>query len=371
MDRLPDRVNTDDRIRGRLCFDMRAVVISRLLLLAMLAPIMNGCDHAGPFEHAFYGAVGPRAPGPEARLDFTPGDAIWTEDGKGFLYTRACFGRSPIFGGSTIPSVVLRPSHGGSATWEMCEALISFQAPRDSAAEFSAPALGADGRLLYVECVWPNISDLNCTNAGHMTMWLGDSSWAFSRRQKLFELYHNGPGIPPDPFTVVNHLTAVTWVGPDAFIANGANLNAFAGDRPLGVVYGTTGSTPTLTLISGTTGVQISSAAESNRTLVFSRDSQNIERMPIRGGTAAHVAAIPLFVGRHIVSISCRAELCLVVTNEGGLQSTFWTVTLDTGILTSVRTLTGVVRSARLSPSSNTVLVVQGDGLYLFTDLLM
>lgn len=340
-------------------------------MLATLALITSGCDHAGPFEHEFYGAVGPRTPGPEARLEFTPGDAIWTEDGKGFLYAGNCFGRTPVFRGSAIPSIILRPSHGGSATWEMCEALISFQTPRDSAAEFSAPALGADGRLLYVECVWPAISDLNCTNAGHMTMWLGDSSRPFTRRQELFGLYHNGPGIPPDPIDVVNHLTAVTWVGAEAFIAVGANLNAFAGDRVLGVVYGTTGAKPTLTLLAGTTGVQISSAAESNRTLVFTRDSQNIESMPIQGGAATHVAVIPLFVGRRIVSISCRAELCLVVTNEGGLQSTFWTLSVNTGILTTLRTLTGVVRSARLSPASNSVLVVQGDGLYLFTDLLM
>jgi hypothetical protein len=348
--------------------------MSRLVRICVLSLIAAGCDHASPFDEGPLGAIGPRTPGPEARLDLTDRSASWTEDGKGFLYTRTCFGRSPPLGGSPIASIVLRPAHGGSATWELCEGVNSFRTERDSAAEFSAPALGADGRLLYVECVWPGISDLTCTNAGHMTLWLGDSARNFSRRRKIRDLYHAGPGLPPDPPNVVNHLTAITWVGPDAFIGIGANLNAFAGDRTLGVVYGTTGVSPSLELLPGTSGVAISSAAESNRTLVFSRDSQNIERMPIRGGTATHVAVVPLFIDRRIVALSCRAEFCLVLTTEGGsggdARSTFWSLSLNSGLIAPLRTVSGAASSARLSPSSNAVLVARADALYLFTDLL-
>jgi hypothetical protein len=352
---------------------MHGLPVIRLVKTVLLSLIMVGCDHASPFEQPPLGAVGPRVPGPEARLDSTDRTAVWTEDGKGFLYTRTCFGRRPVFGGAAIASIVLRPAHGGSATWELCEATNSFLTPRDSAAEFSTPALGDDGRLLYVECVWPNINGLTCGNAGHMTMWLGDSARPFSRRRKLFELHHAAPGRPPDPPNVVNQLTGVTWIDTDAFTAIGANFDAFGGFRYLGVVYGTTGASPSLYLLPGTGGVQISSAAESNHVIVFTRDSQTIQLMPIHGGASSVVATMPLLIGRRIVAISCRDEFCLVVTNEpaaGDLSSTFWSLSLDSRVLTSVRTVTGVVSAARISPSSNAVLVARGDVLYLYDDLL-
>ena len=339
----------------------------------LLALILAACGHSDPIGYENYGAIGPRVPGPEARLNGAGTGSTWTENGGGILYIAGCLGReNPV-----VPSIIMLPAIGGSATWEMCEADLSLKVRKDSTSEFDAAALGADGRLIYVECVYPNLKDIGCLNLGQMSMWLADSAWPFTRRRKLFELYHVVLGAPADSTNVLNGLANLAWVAPAAFVARGLNLHPFYGVTFLGIAYGTTtAASPSLSLIAGTSEVQLFSVAEAGATLVFTTQAPLvIERMPVpAGGSATIVATVPTATGRTIVDISCRAELCLLLTQEtgagGAAQSTFWTLDLSTGKLVALRSDPASFSSAQLSPSSGSVLVGEADGLHLFTDLL-
>jgi hypothetical protein len=340
----------------------------------LLAALLAACSHTDPIGYANYGAIGPRSPGPEALLDGAGPGSAWTENGGGILYLGGCLGRER----SSAPSIIMLPAIGGSATWEMCEADLSLKMvkfPLDSASEFDAAALGADGRLLYVECVYPNLTDISCGNLGHMSMWLSDSAWPFTRRRKLFELYHVVLGAPADSNNVLNDLSNLSWVGPAAFVARGLNMNPHYGVTFLGITYGTTAATsPSLSLIAGTSDVQLFSVAEAGAALVFARAALVVERMPVPGGAATTIVTLPAAPGRTIVDISCKSEMCLLLTHEGGAgvaaQSTFWTLDLRTAELATLRAYPSLFSSAQLSPSSNSVLVGEADGLHLFTDLL-
>ena len=344
--------------------------------MVLLALILAACGHTDPIGYQNYGAIGPRVPGPEARLNGAGPGSTWTENGGGILYIAGCLGReAPV-----VPSIIMLPAVGGSATWEMCEADLSLRMakfPVDSTSEFDAAALGADGRLIYVECEYPNIKDIGCLNLGHMSMWLSDSAWPFTRRRKLFELFHVVLGVPADSTNVLNDLADLAWVGPTAFVARGLNLHPFYGETFLGIAYGTTtAASPSISLMAGTSAVQLFSVAEAGATLVFTTPTPLvIERMPVpAGGSATTVATLPTANGRTIVDISCRADVCLLLTQEvgggGAAQSTFWTLDLATGNLVALRSYPAFFTSAQLSPSSGSVLVGEADGLHLFTDLL-
>ena len=324
-------------------------------------------------------------PGPEARLDTLGADVAWTENGGGIIYSSACLSRSqpppdPIFPTKTIPSILLLPASGGSAFWELCEAEKSLinpppANPGDSTTTLYGAALGADGRLIYVECVWlwlHGILDqesLNCANSGVISMWLADSAAPFTRRRRLFTLYRASQTTT----SPVNNVLNVRWVGSAAFIASGYSLAANSDVVFLGLVYGTTGINPSLGIIPNTDRVRLSSPAEGNATLVFSRDSLLVERMPLRGGTITSVAMLPALAGRALIDLSCKDELCLLLTQEpsgSGITSTFWTMDLATGAVMSLRTYPIALSSAQWSPGTNGVLVREADGVHLFTDLL-
>ena len=344
------------------------------------------CTHSDSYPIGTdYGAIGPLVPGSEASLGGLGADAAWTENGGGILYTGACLSQAqpppdPIFPTKTIPSILLLPASGGSAFWELCEAEKSVinpppANPGDSTTTLYGAALGADGRLVYVECVWLWLhgslhqESLNCANSGVISMWLSDSAAPFTRRRRLFTLYRTSPATTGP----VNNLLNVRWVGSAAFIARGYSLAANSDTVFLGLVSGTTGASPSLGIIPNTDRIRLFSPTEGNATLVFNRDSLAVERMPIRGGTITSVATLPALAGRALIDLSCKAELCLLLTQEpssAGITSTFWTVDLATGAVVSLRSYPIALSGAQLSPGGNGVLVREADGVHLFTDLL-
>ena len=71
--------------------------------------------------------------------------------------------------------------------------------------------------------------------------------------------------------SVLNGLDRLTWVGPGGRSqARGLNQHPFYGVTFLGIAYGaTTAASPSISLIPGTSQVQLFSTAEAGATMVF------------------------------------------------------------------------------------------------------
>jgi hypothetical protein len=340
-----------------------------LLLLTTIA-LLSACEHTEPPALPDYGAIGgyPIA-------GFGAG-ATWTDDGAAFLLSDTCLTNQTPKGQVYAAALSIIPVGGGSITWQRCELLHATRVPPDSQGGFWAQALGSDGRLLYLESITLLEAGANPFPIfTHSDLWLTDSAYPLSRRQKLLALYYvDSTGLKAIPDSQVDWLLNHAWAGQGTFVALGANLLARLDSyqpTPLRVVRGTIGTNgASLDAIAGTDRARMYSMAESNETVVFNRDSLAVERVPIGGGSATVVATLPALAGRVLIDISCKAELCLLLTQEtdssSHTQSTFWTLPLDTGAVTALRSYSAALTSAKISPGSNAVLASG----FLFTDLL-
>lgn len=335
--------------------------------LSIVAGFLAACDHSAAPTTPNYAE---RGTGNVAGLG---ADATWTEDGTGLLFTSVCLTNQTATGSLFAAALSVLPAVGGSISWQRCEHAHSTRVPPDSLADFWAAALATDGRLLYLESVTdlqglshqtgkPPPTFPGYTEAG---LWLADSAAPLSRRRKLLSLYRvDTSGLKSIPDDQVDWLLNLAWTGPQTFVALGANLSSRLGSyqpRPLRVVRGTIGaSTTSLAAIAGTDGARAYSLAEGNAIIAFLGDSGRIERVPIDGGAAAVVATVPTLVGRTVMDISCKEELCLVLSQELGAsnstQSTFWNLSLTTRELTVIGTSSRAYSTAKISPGSNTVL---------------
>ncbi|HEY3935158.1 MAG TPA: hypothetical protein VGL65_11150 [Gemmatimonadales bacterium] len=344
------------------------------LAIAFAAGLLFAGCHSDSFAPADYGAVGPLHPGPEALIADTGSTPTWTDDGAGILYTTdgppvdssgcpTIKRPQPQAGG--IAAVVMVPAVGGSAIWTHCESRAPMIFNPDSAEKFPAFAMASGGRLLYVEAIGSNPAappPCLCTPfpvGWHAELWVADSGGAASVPRRLLTLYHDHVGQSPFGPTDVDWLTDIHWIGASDYVALGQNLNPMGIFTNLGVVRGNTDGSG-VQIVTGTTGAQHYSMAENNASIVFTVDSA-IERVAAGGGTptiVAHVAAI--------ADISCKGEFCLVL---GGGK--FWGVDLGKGAVAALANDSHGFVSARLSPTSNSVVAAgSSGGIYLLTDLV-
>jgi hypothetical protein len=332
-------------------------------LLTLIIALSISCDHTSPIAAAIYTPPDPLVPGAEAKLALSGDDAHWTSDGSGILYVGGCLQRKA----AGAASMRIIPATGGSAIWEMCEDRNSIKQPPDSLTSLSTAALGSDGPLLYAECVWPDLDPLiGCANLGHITIWLADSGRSWGARRPLFDLYHVILGTPPDPPGKLNELVELRWIGATTFLARGFHLSP-SSETMLGLVVGTTATNPTLTLLPETDQVVAYSTANDTN-IVFFRSDLLVERMPIDGGAAQQVAAVPAAPGRALVDVSCNGSTCLLLTRES-IGSAFWRLDLQSNSVSQIRGDAATITLAQRSPRSQAVLVRRPDGYYLYSDV--
>lgn len=331
----------------------------------MLLPLAN-CTHTDPSGYEAYGPPGPRVPG---ELALTGGAVQWVEGGKGIVYVgNRCMSREPL-ALPLIASMRMLPATGGSATWEQCEGVNSYRRPVDSAESFGSVAMDAGGRILYTVCTWPNIFGLTCQNSGHVQMWQGDSGAPYTRRTRLADLYHVVFGVPPAPGSQLNNLADVHWASVSSFVARGLNTHPTFGDAMLGLVVGQIDSAgASFVVLPNTANVQRWSLASGGSRVIARRSGLDLEEISIPSGLASPVAEIPALPGRTIAAISCRATTCLVITNDVGGTSIFWQVGLTTRRVVQLRTYSGTISFAALSPSSDAVVFGRGNSYYLLED---
>lgn len=108
------------------------------------------CAHEAPLRPGSYPPDGPFGTGPLVQITFSTGSDLsptWLPDGSGFFYTRERTDRTDL-----DRCLALLPSQGGSVSREICD---RTPAADDSVNAFSAPAIGADGRLAYVRASAP------------------------------------------------------------------------------------------------------------------------------------------------------------------------------------------------------------------------
>src|SRR5262249_4975156 len=114
--------------------------------------------------------------------------------------------------------------------------------------------------------------------------------------------------------------------------------------------------------------------AEDGHSAIIPQDSVTLIRVRFQDGVIGIAATLPAMTGRTILDVSCKQSFCLVLTREppvgGKLATAFWAVSLADGAVTAVRSHTAAYRLAKVSPASNAVVVLEPDGLHLFTDLL-
>jgi hypothetical protein len=342
----------------------------------MIAILSSGCDHSAPYDVPDYGG-GPRF-GPGGSLDGVTGAASWTGDGAGVLYVGKCFLPETVLGTHPAPALIVLPTNGDRA-WEMCERDLSLVFANDSSETYWAASLAADGRLLYEESVSPpgGPGFTIFPAFTHAAVWLTDSAYPATHR-KVLELYHDSAGAATVPGNVVDWLLDVRWANATTFVGMGANLPDRLGvysPHPIALIRGMIGkSSASMDTIAGTGGARAYSLAEGGRTVLFARDPLTIERVPVDGGVPVAVSTLPAANGRTLADISCNPQICLLVTWEtapsGGVQSTYWTLSLSTGTVTPLQTVSGTIAAARISPRSKAVLVEAGAGWSVNSSLL-
>ena len=335
-----------------------------LLLLAA------ACGHSEPFGSTPTLSDGPFSAAAPVRLtynSFTDSAASLTEDGNGLLYLHTS-------GSNGDRCVGLLPPGGGTSRWQLCDT----RADRaDSVKSFSAPALGANGRLLYQEA----LSRRGRTAPEATVLWLADSATPFTRRA-LLTLPTNigGRGI--------SWFTEAAWIGPDEFVARtgwltyevtctGCATDSVLTDIALmrGVI---TATGVTLTTVPGTPGITRYALAENGTSFIVVRTTNALERLPVAGGTSTAVATLPR--AGTISGLSCRGSECLVTQYvarplpASGLDTWFYRVNLSTNTVTSLRLETGLWTGPVLLASGGDAVVQFSSAgardLYLFKGLL-
>ncbi len=353
----------------------------------VLVLLLVGC-HSDPFTTGAYRETVPFVPGPEARIG-SGMDGHWSENGGGIVFQGTCYGTPPAVNRKRNPpdsgrigAMQVIPATGGSISWERCEARPQYTGSTDTTENFPALAMGADGRLLYVELIGdidrspgrPSHRPLH----SHADLWLSDSASPFTARRKLLTLYHNDPlGHATVPPTEINYLADVQWVGPREFVSLASNLRPDGYTTPFGLVRGTiVADSAVLQVVQGAASVWRWSIALGGATAVFTEDSLSLtlRRVELAGGPVTTLVTIAADSHRRIVDLSCRGDLCLVLTKEDASlplpQSTFWTIDLSSGAVIQIRADQERYSFAKLSPVGTLVLVGEGDGIHLFSELL-
>jgi hypothetical protein len=331
---------------------------------------LSACGHSDP-PFITTSAIGPAGSGADVTLTFNSDQdywPIWTEDGAGILYA---------FGNPGAPSrcVGLLPPAGGTRSWQLCDNRASMA---DSVTSFPAYALGADGRLLYLEAT--GLAGIQSTAPAEVTLWLADSAAPF-QRQALLALPAPAGDIRP------TWLADISWTGPTTFLALAQDLQVTAHCRGCGpedslflglaVVRGTiSGSTATLTSVSGTTGATSYTVAEAGSTIVFTvRDDIHLYKVPAAGGAPVAVASVLPSGGGQVMGVSCKGSACVVATAAVTLttpgNSPFVSddpahllgVSLATGAVQTLVTGPDMLATPQISPLTGDV-VAQVGGLF-------
>jgi hypothetical protein len=274
--------------------------------------------------------------------------------------------------------MALIPATGGSVTWERCELGFNFITSTDSNVSFPTVAMSTGGRLLYVELIGLRSHGAEPDHYPvfyHADLYLSDSGQQLNIRRKLSTLFREQNGQAVVSSTTINQLEHLTWVGATSFIAESFNLTPDGKRQPLGLAQGTiTADSAVLSTIPGTASARRWSVADAGASVIFVNDSLTLRREATTGGAITVAATIPNGARRFIVDVSCRDDLCLVLTHDDAVFplriSKFWTVSLSSGTVTLLRTDQQTYTSAKLSPGANLVLVGESDGFHLFSELL-
>ena len=269
-----------------------------------------GCGHTDSFVSPA-STLGPSSAGPDVLLTFTAGQNYWpswTEDGAGILYAFVDDSQALLNGSHRCMGLL--PAEGGTRLWEWCD---NRAVMRDSLTSFPAFALGADGRLLYVESA--GVRSLALVPS-ETTLWLADSAYPF-RRRAVTTL----PVIIGD--STISWFADLEWTGPSTFIGLGQRYVPAACICPRGldsvfygemVVHGTISSQATSLLpVDGTAGATSYAMAENGSTIVFTqRNTTNLLKVPAVGGAPVIAAVVTSASGVQLLGVSCKGSMCIV-----------------------------------------------------------
>jgi hypothetical protein len=336
-------------------------------LLCLVLSVAAACDHSDPFS--FGSRLGPASAGSDVLLTYNSNQdywPAWTEDGSGILYAFVDASQhDPILFGHRC--VGLMPAAGGTRFWQWCDNRAN---QGDSLSSIPAFALGADGRLIYLEATTATRAPFAASNT---VLWLADSAFPY-RRRALATL--------PVPVgdSAVSWLADLQWTGPTTFVALGQQMllgghcrtcsgidTVFYGKM---VVAGTIGANgATLVPIAGTAGATGYSFAESGASIVFTRrDSTNLMKVPASGGVPSAITVTPR-TGVQLLGVSCRGTTCVAalgpVTLWQGLADVYPSinggafelrrVSLATGEATTILSRSSILASPLLSPAGDVV----------------
>jgi hypothetical protein len=344
-------------------------------LPAIVLTLILACTHSEAFPTAGYQA-GPGSTGPDVLLTYSADQNYWpilTEDGSGVLYAFI----DPA--ASRIPShrcIGLLPVAGGTRFWQWCD---NRGTQRDSSNSFAAYALGADGRLLYVESVVPNGFPFQTQQ---VALWLADSASPF-RRRSLATL----PVVVGD--STINWIADLSWTGPNTFLGLGQRYLPAPRDSTVFVdsvfraevlVRGTINDQgAALVAVPGTAGATGYSLAEGGASIVFTQiDDVNLMKVPTTGGVPTVVGPATPRTGVQLLGVSCRGTTCVVALGPARLRPLTGTrqlagsgpfelrsVSLVTGAATTLLSRSQVLSSPLLLASGDVVAQVgAGNGRF-------
>jgi hypothetical protein len=336
-----------------------------------LTMLLIACSHQDAFTPD-PSTVGPPGTTADVRITTNPEQdywPTWSEDGQGILYSfvepghlqHRCLG--------------LLPPQGGTRIWEFCDKRV---VEADTTTSYTAYALGADGRLLYVEAAAPT----NATGTPtRRTLWLADSATPTVRTGLLALPLFIGP-------RRVAWLSDLAWTGPATFIALAQDFS-IAG-APFGcpvkadsvfadsgaVVVGTiSNGHATIDIVPGTTGATAYSLAESGASIVFTmRDDLRLFKVPRAGGVATSVATVTTTAGSRLAGVSCKVATCLVAADPllldiagiGGCSGVkagpkeLRSVSIADGSAQVILTAADIITTPQVSPVSTDVIAQVG-----------
>jgi hypothetical protein len=354
---------------------LKAATHRRALLAASL---LVACGHSEAFVEPT-SSVGAFNAGPDIQLTLNPDQdywPTWTEDGQGILYSYV-----DLVPGTQHRCIGLLPATGGTRVWQLCD---NRATQGDSVNSFPAYALGADGRLIYVEAT-AHAGLLAPSTPDETTLWLADSAAPFQRRALLTLPTFVGA-------TRVAWLADIAWTGPTTFIALDQDLALLGHCKFCGpidsifygvaVVQGTiTAAGAILAVVPGTAGATSYSFAENGASIVYTlRDDRQLYKVPAAGGTAIVVGLVTSNSAAQLLGASCRGSTCIVADDALTLSAidlagniTFpaiipnganelRAISLATGVAQVVRSGTTLFATPQVSPVTGDVVAQTGGG---------
>ena len=212
-------------------------LIAVSLLLGILA-----CDHSAPFAPATQGTTTPFQPGPVARLTYAQGSsrsASWLPDGSAFVYSYP----DPQSAGDDR-CIAVMPATGGRIQQLICRRTANSMHQTEL---LDAPAVSAEGRLVYTEDVRPAGS----TSLGNLALTLTSLAAPQTTTKLAAVPYTLAPGL------LNNWISQTTWVSPRRLLFLGGLigkitiLDSITSGLDIVQLDFSTG-TPTLSLVPGT-----------------------------------------------------------------------------------------------------------------------